>query len=234
MSDRKKAIQNLQNSDKPVNYDRIPQEWKLNNLGAKAMELHKMSISHAGSYGVYAGIPIICKGEKCPYIHTCTMTELGIDLEELKGNRCPREVNEMMFLLNKYIIEFKIDMDAAEHMTKITLLKELIDYDIQLRRADHVICVKADYLEDRVVAVDSNGKPIINKEISKHVEFKELLLKRRHDILQLLNATPKDKAATKLEVKVDPSSYAAELMARAIELENSEFTDVEEIMDSDE
>jgi hypothetical protein len=221
-----------------VQHNALPPEWKMNTIGWEALNHAQVSARDVGTKSVYGGIPVVCKGKACAYVDTCPMDVFGIEVDDLKGNRCPVEISEMMELLNKYLIQFNVDIDDPEQIVTVSLIKELVDSDIMLRRADHKIAVEADYLEDRCVAVDpESGKPIYNKEISKNVEFKDRVSKRRHEILQLLNATPKDKAGSKLTVNMDPSTYATQLLAKARELVNGETVyevDVNDLKEADE
>ena len=104
----------------------------------------------------------------------------------------------------------------------IGLVKELIDYEVQIRRADHKMASQGDFLEDIVVGISDNGHPIVNKEIAKPIDYKERAIKKKHEILQLLNSTPKDKAGSKININVDPSTYAANLLQRAKEYMNAD------------
>jgi hypothetical protein len=114
-------------------------------------------------------------------------------------------------------------------MVMLGLIKELIDYEIQIRRADHKMASQGDFLEDIVVGVTERGHPIVNKEIAKPIDYKERAVKKKHEILQLLNSTPKDKAANtkKVEVSMDPSTYAAQLLAKAKDLDDVKIIDIE-------
>jgi hypothetical protein len=68
----------------------------------------------------------------------------------------------------------------------------------------------------------------VNKEIAKPIDYKERALKKKHEILQLLNSTPKDKASlNKFGANVDPSTYAANLIQKAKEL--GEVIDIEPV-----
>ena len=203
-----------------VRYDRLPPEWKMTNVGLTATRSMQIAINTIGVHGIYAGIPIICKGLQCPFIDTCAMETLHIDVNTLAGQRCPIEIAEIMNLYDKYTKQFEI-VQETEDMVLIGLIKELIDYEIQIRRADHKMASQGDFLEDIVVGISDSGHPIVNKEIAKPIDYKERAIKKKHEILQLLNSTPKDKAGTKINLNVDPSTYAANLLQRAKEFEDA-------------
>lgn len=226
MAETKREIDRIKNGT-VVRYDRLPPEWKMTNVGLDAVRISQASLSNTGVHGIYAGIPIICRGRQCPFIETCEMSSLHVDVETLKGQRCPVEISEILSLYSKYCTQFGIDEDCQD-MTLIGLTKELIDYEIQIRRADHKMASQGDFLEDVVVGISDNGHPIINKEISKPIDFKERAIKRKHEILDLLNTTPKAKAGSKINVNIDPSSYASQLLAKARQLEREEIIDANE------
>jgi hypothetical protein len=209
-----------------IRYDRLPPEWKMNNVGVDATRAMQASLALTGSHGIYAGIPIICRGSNCPYIETCAMEMLQVDVATLVGQRCPVEVANIMKLYNGYAQQFHLE-DREEDMVLIGLVKELIDYEIQAQRADHRMAAQGDFLEDIVVGVSDNGHPIVNKEIAKPIDYKERALKKKHEILQLLNSTPKDRASTMGSSAADPSSYAADLIQK--EREYGEIIDVEAV-----
>ena len=211
-----------------VRYDRLPPEWKMTNVGLNATRAMRTAINTIGVHGIYAGIPIICKGRQCPFIDTCAMETLHIDVNTLVGQRCPIEIAEIMNLYDKYCTQFGIDQDTDD-MVLIGLVKELIDYEIQIRRADHKMASQGDFLEDIVVGVSDNGHPIVNKEIAKPIDYKERAIKKKHEILQLLNSTPKDKAGSKINVAMDPSTYAASLLQKAKEYMDAEVIEMDPV-----
>lgn len=196
----------------------LPIEWGTNQSSMEAIGAMNGAMNQVGKHGIVATIPILCKGVDCPYYKTCPMATLNIDVETLIGQRCPVEVTKIMRKFEEYIEEFGIDLEKVDQVV-ISLVKELIDYDIQIERADNIMASDGHFLADTIVGVDANGRPIKNKEVSKPIEYKERATKKRHDILQLLHSTPKDKAGEKLSVTFDPSTYASKLIERAKALE---------------
>ena len=190
---------------------------KLNSAGEKALRSAKQEIANI-DHGLYADIPIKCKGIECPYYAACSIKD-EIDVTTIVEQPCPIEVTEMIELYNSYYEEF--DLEFNDSFTLRGLLKELIDIEIQIRRADKYISVDADFLVD-VVSYDKFGNEIVNKEISKPIEYKERLNKRKGELLRLLNVTPKDKAGMKLTISQDPSIFAADLLKRGRHLLETE------------
>lgn len=215
----------------------LPAEWSINEKGLEAINLMNKSIKATGKHGIISTIPIICRGTKCPYFETCPMASLGVNVEELVGQRCPAEVSKIINKFNEYVDYFNIDLESVDPVI-ISLIKELIDYEIQIERADKIMAKQGDFLENVVVGISSDGRPIVNREIAKPIDYKERAVKKRHEILQLLNSTPKDKAGQKLQITMDPSTYASNLIAKFRELQeegviDAEYFEVEENEDDE-
>lgn len=217
----------MKNLDKPTVQLNLPPEWKIDSQGIRAIRTMNKSLGKIGKQGIVSTIPIICRGESCPYIDTCPMVDLGTNVDMLRGQRCPVEISKIVDKFEEYVRHFNIDLEQVDPI-KLGLIKELIDYDIQIERADKIMSKEGDFLDDVVIGVDSNGRPIKTKEVAKSIEYKERALSKKHQILQLLNSTPKDKAGQKIQITMDPSTYASQLMARAQELEENGVIDVEE------
>lgn len=214
-----------------IRYDRLPPEWRMNNVGLEATRTMQAAIAATGTHGIYSGIPIICKGKNCPFIDTCAMDAMDVDTDGLIGQRCPVEIAEILDLYEKYTNQFGINEDQ-EDMVLIGLVKELIDYEIQIRRADHRMAASGDFLEDVVVGISDGGQPIINKQIAKPIDYKERAIKKKHEILDLLNSTPKNKAS-KFGAGTDPSNYASSLFERAQRLEVIDVIEATEVKEEE-
>lgn len=186
---------------------RMPMEWQFSDKGNQALVIARQmaNIKH----GLYASIPMLCKGEACPYAGTCPLLAMNLAPEK---ERCPLEVSKIMKRFEQYSSELDIDED---NIVDMTLIKDLIDIDIQLIRADNKLAVDADFIQDVIITITEHGDEITQPQIHKAVDYKDKLLKKRHDILGLLHSTRKDKAGDKLTITLDPSTYAAQLMAQA-------------------
>ncbi|MGB7066150.1 MAG: hypothetical protein WBF55_13475 [Syntrophobacteria bacterium] len=83
--------------------------------------------------------------------------------------------------------------------------------------------------KDIVVGVDSEGKPIVNKEVHKAWELKERVKKRKQKILESLVGTRKEKykrdAALKKHSAKNPSTQAIELKGKLEKARESAFVE---------
>lgn len=186
----------------------LPAEWRFQSeKGNRAMAIAKEMA--AVKHGLYAAIPIVCKAHACPYAATCPL--LQMDMAPL-GERCPIEISKILKGFETYSRELQIDED---NIVDMTLLKDLLDIEVQIDRANKKLANDADFIQDVVVTISEHGDEITQPQIHKAVDFKDKLIKQKQNILQLLHSTRKDKAGDKMTITLDPSTYAAQLMAEA-------------------
>jgi hypothetical protein len=226
--DEKNLMPKSENVDDlmPIKGAQMPMEWQFSSKGREALQIATRMA--AVKHGLYASIPMICKNHACPYAGTCPL--VAIDMAPEK-ERCPLEVSKILKRFEQYSAELDIDED---NIVDMTLVKDLIDIDIQLIRADNKLAVDADFIQDVIITVTEHGDEITAPQIHKAVEYKDKLLKKRHDILQLLHSTRKDKAGDKLTIQLDPSTYAAQLMAQAASKSKDGVIDITPDEDDDE
>jgi hypothetical protein len=184
----------------------MPQSWKLSDKGREAIQL-AVGMSHT-KHGLYASIPMLCKADECPYAAVCPLVEMG---KAPKAERCPLEIAMILKKYEEYSREFGID---ESNVVDMSLVKDLIVYDIQLFRAENKIAVQGDFVEDVVVTVTEGGEAITAPQLSKATEYKDKIMTKRFKILELMNSTRKDKAGDKMTISLDPSSYASQLMSQ--------------------
>lgn len=176
-------------------------------------------------HGMMAQVPIVCRNESCPYIATCY-----IDPDERpERGRCPIEVSAIVNLFERYCEHLDITEDDV---VDLTLLKDLIDIDIQLMRADHLMSANPSFVEDIPVFATEEGYIVRRPELVKAVEYKDKLRRERHRILQLLNSTRKDKGSDK--ISVDPSIAAVQLIEKAREVGVQTVIDITEVVKKNE
>lgn len=185
--------------------DAVPEEWIMSERGRAAVE---MAVANRSSkYKLYATLPIICRGQACPYAEACFL--LDRDMAPV-NERCPIEIATAMDMFQSFCAE--LDVQEGQYVD-LTLVRDLVDLEIQLSRADRLLAMESSVVQNVAVGVTDKGHVITRPEIHKVIDIKDKLLRRRMEILQLLSATRKDKANNDA-LKMDPSMWAAELMAR--------------------
>lgn len=156
--------------------------------------LNDISKIYKMKHGMFAGVPIICKTEKCPYRSVCILK-----LEELEeGTRCPMEAGAILARFEMWCAHFGVDISKdelkKEDIVDVSLIKDLVDNEIQTLRVDNRIAMSADFIAKTIASVDNKGRVYYEDTVSPEAQFKLQLLDKRHKILQLLNSTRKDKS----------------------------------------
>lgn len=195
--------------ERAMNEIEMPATWNISNE-ARGMIADSLSM-YSTKHGLYAAIPIVPYDDECLYGDLCPLNRSEMSH---KGERCPLEISLIMKRYDEYVKEFQIDEDNVVDMG---LVKDLVDYDVQLFRAENRISRDGDFIEDVVVAVTDGGREISAPQISKAAEYKERIMNKKHKVLQLMHSTRSDKAGDKLTLTLDPSSYAAQLMSKVAE-----------------
>lgn len=176
-------------------------------------------------HGMYASIPIICRGESCPYRDNCPLFAEGFAPE---GEKCPLEIAAIQDLTERYCTELNIDVEDPYQAIDVMMVKDLVDIDISMLRCDNKMAVTADFIVENVVGVTDNFESITRQELNPILEFKEKLRTMKFKTLQLLNSTRKDKEGQRIVIE-DPSQKAARMMKlrKDIEVIDQESMDEE-------
>lgn len=193
---------------------KAPSAWKLSEVGRSAVS--RGVALFQTDFGLYAAIPMLCKGEECAYATLFPDLHSGHTEED---ERCPVEVAFIMTKYDQYVKELDIQPSDAVDMS---ILRDLIDYDVQILRADNKMVLEGDFLKEQVVSIDDTGKPIFKEDISPTANYKDKIQVRRNKTLEMLNSTRKDKAGTKITAVMDPSSYAKELLMRTVQNDSAD------------
>ena len=204
---------------------KIPAMWNIDEAGIKAVNSIKSMNEQIGPAKYFSSLPIKCLGkDHCIYSDTCFIDKMDSDPEDFIGQVCPIEVELILNLFESYSTEFDLkDLGDKKNTTVIGLLKDLIDTELQIERANKRLMKSGEYLEDRAIGFNERtGEVLSNKEINQHILFKEKMQERKSKILNLLQATPKDKAGSNDGSKFTPDIYAAEILKRAKELQEKE------------
>jgi hypothetical protein len=174
--------------------------WNLSEKGKKAMA--KANHMNQLKHGLYASIPILCKGEECPYSDACYIEED----ERPKTDPCPIEASTIEKLVEDYTEDLGIDEDDA--MAR-SMIRMLVSTDISITRCEKKLAVDPDIVKNVIVAVTEDGRPLTKPEIDKAYELQNKLARQRNQIMKDLLATPKSRAQIEDNTDKDPSSIVA-------------------------
>lgn len=152
-------------------------------LNAKNAMLRALAVKN----GLYARVPIICKGEACPYSKSCQL--LPYDLAP-EGEYCPVEIAQIDIRATGYAQD--IDYDEASFVDR-NLMNELVTLDILLERCKALMAKEGTPVVDVAIGVDQEGNEIDQPAVSKSWEAYEKISKKRDQTYQLLMLTRKDK-----------------------------------------
>lgn len=157
----------------------------------KALEAERAAMTIlATKTGMYARIPLTCKGEACPYSDTCQL--LPYDLAP-EGEFCPVETAQIKLRAASYAND--IDFDAAS-FTDRNLMSEIVGYDIMLERCRALLAQEGTPVVDIVIGVSDKGDEIRQPSVSKAWEAYERIVKKRNEAYQLMMMTRKDNKNT--------------------------------------
>lgn len=202
----------MDNNNVPAtsNQTPLPSMWKQNTQGLENVRKARQTL--ALKHGMFASVPIICKGQSCPYFQTCWIPEADLQV----GERCPIEIGAILERFDRYCDE--LGVNPQDEIVDAGLVKEVVDIEIMMVRADGLLAKDGNLIEEVVAGVSPKGQEYYKPEIHLAVELKERLRKEKTRILNQLNATRKDKKGEG-DIANDPSSVAARIIAKVKNLE---------------
>lgn len=199
--------------------------WGINpDVAAKAGK--KFGMTH----GMFAGVPILCKDHLCPYVDVCTVDPN----DRIVGTRCPMEAGAIVERFNAWCRHFKVDINGNSikdsDLADVSLIKDLVELEVQILRAENRIALNGDFLGKTIVEIDNKGKVYRENAVTPEAEYKMSLHEKKYKVLQLLNATRKDKAK-ELDLKSTPSEQTLSIFKKiqktlAEDIENIDFDEI--------
>ena len=183
-------------------------------------EIGNMNRIYSSKHGMFASVPIICKGPDCAYKDVCMVSQA----QRIVGQRCPMEIAAILSRYEQWCMHFEIntsnDVIEAKDLVDATLIKDLVNIEVQILRAENKIALNGDFMADTLLDVDKKCQPYFGKIVAPETEFLMTLQDRKIKILNQLNATRKDKAADKR--KESASDAAIEIFQKVKELERNQ------------
>lgn len=166
-------------------------------------QVSNISKVYFSKHGMFASVPIICRVDKCAYKDICMVKPS----ERILGNRCPMEIAAIITRFNQWCDHFGIDISGesikTEDLVDATLIKDLVNTEIQILRAENKIALSGDFMADTLIDIDRKCKTYYGSVITPESEFLMTLQDKKIKILNQLNATRKDKANEKKEAASD-------------------------------
>ena len=162
-----------------------PNVWQYSSKGLEAKQAAMTMLST--KTGMYARIPLVCKGDNCPYSGQCQLLPYDMAPE---GEYCPMETAQIELRSNAYAQEF--DLDSMSFTDK-ALLNEIIGFDIMLERCRAHMAKEGTPVIEITAGIAENGEEIRQPTVSKAWEAYEKISKKRDADYQLMLMTRKDK-----------------------------------------
>lgn len=179
-------LTNTYSDDRKRFEDSLPENpW---GLSPKGLEARKAAVSMIRmKTGMYSPIPILCKGDDCPYSESCAL--LPYNLAPF-GEFCPIEIAKIEALVKGYYSDFELDEMS---FTDRALVNEVVGLDIMLERCKALMAKEGTPVIDVVIGLSEHGEEIRQPAVSKSIEAYEKLTKRKDQKLQLLAKTNRDR-----------------------------------------
>lgn len=159
--------------------------WGYSSTGLEAKRAAMSMLST--KTGMYARIPLVCKGDGCPYAESCSLLKYNL---VPYGEPCPVEVAQIEARLSGYEKDF--NFDTASFTDKV-LIADLINQDIMLERCKALINKDGSFIQDVFAGVSEEGEVYYRPEVAKSLEAYERVQKKRNEIYDLMMATRKNK-----------------------------------------
>lgn len=195
----------------------------------KTKQVSNISKVYFTKHGMFASIPILCRGMDCAYKDVCMVDPS----ERTIGSRCPMEIAALITRFNQWCQHFNINIDGesieSKDLVDATLVKDLVNIEIQILRAENKIALSGDFMGETLIEVDKKCNAYYGTVITPESEFLMTLQDKKMKILNQLNATRKDKAADKR--KESASDEAVRIFQQMQELQREQNKAKYDIMD---
>lgn len=183
--------------------------WGYSTLGLESKKAAMTMLST--KHGLYASVPIVCKGMDCPYGSSCRI--LSADLAPI-AEPCPIEVAQIENRYLAYCEDFDLENSS---FTDNVIVNEIIETDIMLERCKRLISEEMLPIQDVVVTVTEEGEAVTAPQVSKTIELNERLSRKRANLFNLMRATRKDKRG-----EVAATMSLTDVLTMAIDREDKE------------
>lgn len=234
------VIQKQQNSIINVNQQiddnaAMTQMWGLNP--AIVQEINKSAMIRSSKHGMFASVPIMCKGPDCAYANVCSVDPVN----RIVNQRCPMEIGAIVARFNYWCNHFELDSTGDtikdEDAVDASLIRDLVNWEVQMIRCENKIAMSGDFIGKTLLDIDKKCKPYYGDIVSPETEHLLVLQDKKIKILNQLNATRKDKAndknnnsnPTESAIRIFQEVQEAIKKQNIIDLDEIDFSDVQEV-----
>lgn len=178
----------------------FPDNWSVEQRNAVKGEMSSGKVRT----GMYAEIPMQCKGPSCPYARVCPLLARN---EAPIGYKCPIEMGIVIEFANNYMREFGVDQN---NLVEAGMVRDLVDFEVQYMRSKKILA-QEHFIMDNPVGIDSDGNVVVQAQLHPAVEMDEKILKRKERLLNAFLATREARNKAGQGV-LDASTQLANLM----------------------
>lgn len=160
---------------------------------------------------MFSSIPMNCEGPRCIFASTCPLLKENL---APVSNPCPIEMSIVSQFMIEYIEQLEVHPD---NLVEISMVRDLVDQEVQYIRKTKLLA-KESFVQENIVGIDDNGKPIVKKELHLAVELEDRLHKRRKDLRNQLMATREAKAKLG-QTQLDTAQTISDIISKVQDIE---------------
>ena len=186
----------------------FPEHWT-SDQKEQAVELIKPQKTRST---MFSSIPMNCEADRCLFASTCPLLKESL---APKGKPCPIE----MSMVSQFTAEYLEQLDVnPNNLVEVSMVRDLVDQEVQYLRKTKLLA-KEHFVQENIIGVDSDGNPIMKKELHIAVELEDKLHKRRKDLRNQLLATREAKAKVG-QVQLDTAQAISDIIGRVQSIES--------------
>ena len=185
----------------------FPEHWT-NDQVDQAVELIKPQKTRST---MFSSIPMNCEAERCLFASTCPLLKESL---APKGKPCPIEMSMVAQFTTEYLEQLEVN---PNNLVEVSMVRDLVDQEVQYLRKTKLLA-KEHFVQENIIGVDSDGNPIMKKELHLAVELEDKLHKRRKDLRNQLLATREAKAKVG-QVQLDTAQAISEIIGKVQSIE---------------
>jgi hypothetical protein len=186
----------------------FPEHWTNDQID-QAVEIIKPQKTRST---MFSSIPMNCEAERCLFASTCPLLKEAL---APRGKPCPIEMSIVSQFTAEYLEQLEVN---PNNLVEVSMVRDLVDQEVQYLRKTKLLA-KEHFVQENIIGVDSDGNPIMKKELHLAVELEDKLHKRRKDLRNQLLATREAKAKVG-QVQLDTAQAISDIIGKVQSIES--------------
>ena len=186
----------------------FPEHWTNDQID-QAVEIIKPQKTRST---MFSSIPMNCEAERCLFASTCPLLKESL---APRGKPCPIEMSIVSQFTAEYLEQLEVN---PNNLVEVSMVRDLVDQEVQYLRKTKLLA-KEHFVQENIIGVDSDGNPIMKKELHLAVELEDKLHKRRKDLRNQLLATREAKAKVG-QVQLDTAQAISDIIGKVQSIES--------------